>query len=173
MESGVPTHGVQLTRAVVRGLYKLMAYKDEYEVARLATGTDSEDRMRVLFDGEVEIVRQLHPPTLRRFLRQKIGFGRSLRPLLLMLARMKGVRGTVFDPFARTPARKLERELVGWYCRLIEMAIEKLTVENHAQVIEIAELPDSIRGYEDVKEKAALAAMERGGRLVENLGPKG
>jgi indolepyruvate ferredoxin oxidoreductase len=90
-----------------------------------------------------------------------------------MLARMKGVRGTVFDPFARTPARKLERELVGWYCRLIEMAIEKLTVENHAQVIEIAELPDSIRGYEDVKEKAALAAMERGGRLVENLGPKG
>ena len=93
------SHGLQLTRAVVRGLYKLMAYKDEYEVARLATRNGSEERMRALFDGEVKIVRQLHPPTLRRLLKGKIGFGRGLRPALVLLSRLKGLRGTAFDVF--------------------------------------------------------------------------
>ena len=68
-----------------------MAYKDEYEVARLATRNGSEERMRALFDGEVKIVRQLHPPTMRRLLKGKIGFGKGLRPALVLLSRLKGL----------------------------------------------------------------------------------
>jgi len=168
-ERGLPARDLKLTRAVVRGLFKIMAYKDEYEVARLATATDSEQRMRALFDGEVEIVRQLHPPTLRGILRKKIGFARGLRPSLVLLSRLKYLRGTVFDIFARTPARKMERELVDWYCGLVELIIAGLTGEKYGKAIEIAELPDSIRGYEHVKEKAAIAAKKRGQELVEAL----
>ncbi|HIL10442.1 MAG TPA: 2-oxoacid ferredoxin oxidoreductase, partial [Candidatus Latescibacteria bacterium] len=169
VEQGLPTRDVKLTRAVVRGLFKIMAYKDEYEVARLATATDSEQRMRALFDGEVEIVRQLHPPTLRGILRKKIGFARGLRPSLVLLSRLKSLRATVFDIFARTPARKMERELVDWYCGLLELIIARLTGENYGKALEIAELPDSIRGYEHVKEKAAIAAKKRGQDLVKAL----
>ena len=161
--------GLQLTRAVVRGLYKLMAYKDEYEVARLATRNGSEDRMRALFDGEVKIVRQLHPPTMRRLLKGKIGFGKGLRPALVLLRRLKGLRGTAFDVFGRTAARRLERELIGWYCGLIEEVLPTLTEESYGLAVEIAELPDGIRGYEQVKEASAVQAKQRAVRLLAEL----
>ena len=161
--------GLQFTRAVVRGLYKLMAYKDEYEVARLATRNGSEDRMRALFDGEVKIVRQLHPPTMRRLLKGKIGFGKGLRPALVLLRRLKGLRGTAFDLFGRTEARRLERELIGWYCGLIEEVLPTLTEERYGLAVEIAELPDGIRGYEQVKEASAMQAKQRAVRLLAEL----
>ena len=160
------SRGLQFTRAVVRGLYKLMAYKDEYEVARLATSNGSEERMRALFDGEVEIVRQLHPPTLRRLLKGKIGFGKGLRPALVLLSRLKGLRGTRLDPFGYTEARRLERALVGWYCGLIEEVLLALTEESYGLAVEIAELPDGIRGYEHVKEASAATAKQRAERLL-------
>ena len=160
------SHGLQLTRAVVRGLYKLMAYKDEYEVARLATRNGSEERMRALFDGEVEIVRQLHPPTMRRLLKGKIGFGKGLRPALVLLSRLKGLRGTAFDIFGRTEARRLERELIGWYCGLIEEVLPALAEESYGLAVEIAELPDGIRGYEHVKEASAAQAKQGAERLL-------
>ena len=160
------SHGLQLTRAVGRGLYKLMAYKDEYEVARLATSNGSEERMRALFDGEVEIVRQLHPPTLRRLLKGKIGFGQGLRPVLVLLSRLKGLRGTRWDPFGHTAARRLERALVGWYCGLIEEVLPALAEEGYGLAVEIAELPDGIRGYEQVKEASAAQAKQRAERLL-------
>lgn len=161
--------GLQLTRAVVRGLYKLMAYKDEYEVARLATRNGSEERMRALFDGEVEVVRQLHPPTLRRLFKGKIGFGKGLRPVLVLLSRLKGLRGTRLDPFGHTAARRLERALVGWYCGLIEEVLPALAEEGYGLAVEIAELPDGIRGYEQVKEASAAQAKQRAERLLAKL----
>lgn len=164
-----PDRGLQLTKAVVRGLYKLMAYKDEYEVARLATRTDSEERMRALFDGEVEIVRKLHPPTVRGLLRGKIGFGKGLRPVLALLSRLKGLRGTALDPFGRTAARRMERELIGWYCGLIEEVLQDLTAENYDLGVEIAQLPDEIRGYEQVKEAAVTTAKQRAKGLLQTL----
>ena len=160
------SRGLQLTRAVVRGLYKLMAYKDEYEVARLATHNGSEERMSALFDGEVEIVRQLHPPTLRRLLKGKIGFGKGLRPALVLLSRLKGLRGTRLDPFGYTAGRRLERALVGWYCGLIEEVLPALAEESYGLAVEIAELPDGIRGYEHVKEASAATAKQRAERLL-------
>ena len=170
-EQNLSDRGLTLTRAVVRGLFKIMAYKDEYEVARLATRSGSEEGMRALFDGEIEIVRQLHPPTLRGLVRKKIGFGRGLRPALALLSRLKKVRGSAFDIFGRTPARRLERELMDWYCGLIETVIEELNDENYAQGVEIAALPDEIRGYEDIKEAAAAKAMKRAEQLLKVLRP--
>ena len=146
-----------------------MAYKDEYEVARLATRNNSEERMRALFDGEVKIVRQLHPPTMRHLLKGKIGFGRGLRPALVLLSRLKGLRGTAFDVFGRTAARRLERELIGWYCGLIEEVLSVLTEESYGLAVEIAELPDGIRGYEHVKEASAVQAKQRAVRLLAQL----
>lgn len=166
------SHGLQLTQAVVRGLYKLMAYKDEYEVARLATRNGSEERMCALFDGEVKIVRQLHPPTLRRLLKGKIGFGQGLRPVLVLLSRLKRLRGTRLDPFGYTAARRLERELIGWYCGLIEEVLPALAEESYGLAVEIAELPDGIRGYEQVKEAAAAQAKQRATRLLTELRTK-
>ena len=149
-----------------------MAYKDEYEVARLATRNGSEERMRALFDGEVKIVRQLHPPTMRRLLKGKIGFGKVLRPALVLLRRLKGLRGTAFDIFGRTAARRLERELIGWYCGLIEEVLPTLTEERYGLAVEIAELPDGIRGYEQVKEASAVQAKQRAVRLLVELRAK-
>ena len=163
------SHSLQLTRAVVRGLYKLMAYKDEYEVARLATRNGSEERMRALFDGEVEVVRQLHPPTLRRLFKGKIGFGKGLRPVLVLLSRLKGLRGTRLDPFGHTAARRLEHAMVGWYCGLIEEVLPALAEEGYGLAVEIAELPDGIRGYEQVKEASAAQAKQRAERLLAKL----
>ena len=164
-----PARRLQLTRAVLRGLYKLMAYKDEYEVARLATGKDSEERIRVLFDGEVEIVRKLHPPTLRRFLSRKIGFGRTLRPALVLLSRLKGLRGSVFDLFGRTASRRTERELIGWYCKLIEEVVQGLDGENYELGVEIAQLPEDIRGYEEVKDASVITAKKKAEDLFAAL----
>ena len=158
--------GFELTRAVIAGLYKLMAYKDEYEVARLATRTDAEQRMRDLFDGDVEIVRKLHPPTLRGVLRRKVGFGRRLRPVLWLLSRGKGLRGTAFDPFGRTQARKLERELIGWYRGLITEAVGGLDDSTYAIAVELARLPEEIRGYEHIKTTAVTAARRRAEALL-------
>ena len=168
-EAGLAHSGQDLTRTVIANLYKLMAYKDEYEVARLAVRTDAEDRMRALFDGDVEIIRRLHPPKLRSLLRGKVDFGKGFRPLLALLSRLKGLRGTALDPFGGTASRRLERELVAWYCGLIEEVITKLDEETYGLGLEIAGLPDEIRGYEQVKEAAATCAMKRAEGLIGQL----
>ena len=158
-----------MTRAVIAGRYKLMAYKDEYEVARLATRTDAEQRMRDLFDGDVEIVRKLHPPTLRGVMRGKVGFGRGLRPMLSLLSRAKGLRGTAFDPFGRTESRKLERELIAWYRDLITEAVGDLNDSTYEIAVELARLPEEIRGYEHVKTTAVVAARRRAEVLLAQM----
>jgi len=155
-EQRFPDRGWRLTRAVIANLYKLMAYKDEYEVARLATRPAAEEQMRQMFDGDVKVSYMLHPPALRWMKLGKMRMGPRLRPLLKLMAKFKGLRGKVLDPFGYTPARKLERELIVWYRQLVQQVLQRVDEDGYGAATQILEAPDRIRGYEDVKEKNAI-----------------
>ncbi|MGH9613250.1 MAG: indolepyruvate ferredoxin oxidoreductase family protein [Bryobacteraceae bacterium] len=143
-------------RAVVeRYLYKLMAYKDEYEVARLLTRPEFERNVRETWESAESVSYNLHPPLLRGVgLSNKIEFGPWFRFPLRLLSRMKPLRGTAFDIFGYSAHRREERALIGWYRGLIEKIAGGLTPENLPQALEIAALPDQIRGYERIKEES-------------------
>ncbi len=147
-----------LTEAVARYAYKLMAYKDEYEVARLQTAPDFKLKLEENFEGNYKLKYHLSPPLFARKdphtgLPRKYEFGGWVRPLFQMLARMKFLRGTAFDAFGYTAERKMERSLISTYETTIDRLIENLSPDNHAMAIEIASLPDKIRGYGHIKEK--------------------
>ena len=151
--------GEALTLAVARGLHRLMSYKDEFEVARLATQGPSVDRVRSLFDGPVNVAYNLHPPTLRFLGVGKIRIGGWVRPLLGLLYRCRRLRATMLDPFRYSRCRQLERELIGWY----EAIVIKLVAAVEAGVevsrlLPVAATADRIRGFEAVKEASARAA---------------
>ncbi|MCV0380478.1 indolepyruvate ferredoxin oxidoreductase family protein [Nitratireductor sp.] len=149
-----------VSRAVARSLFKLMAYKDEYEVARLHTQTGFSARIAEEFEGDYRIVHHLAPPFLAsgtdaRGRPLKREFGPWVRLPFRMLARMKRLRGTAFDPFGRTAERRMERELIGWYEAHVEKALAHLDAGNAATFAETLALPMQIRGYGPVKEEAA------------------
>ncbi len=149
-----------VSRAVARSLFKLMAYKDEYEVARLHTQTGFSARIAEEFEGDYRIVHHLAPPFLAsgtdaRGRPLKREFGPWVRLPFRMLARMKRLRGTPFDPFGRTAERRMERELIGWYEAHVEKALAHLDAGNAATLAETLALPMQIRGYGPVKEEAA------------------
>jgi len=149
-----------LAVAVVRGLYKLMAYKDEYEVARLLLKEEWVQRLRRTF-VEPRVRYNLHPPFLRdRGLRRKLELGAWFRPVLRLLVPMRRLRGTRFDPFGRTAVRRLERELVGWYEELVDEILRELSPANYEAGVQLAGVPDRIRGYEELKLRSARAARE-------------
>ncbi|HML18336.1 MAG TPA: indolepyruvate ferredoxin oxidoreductase family protein [Bryobacteraceae bacterium] len=144
-----------LEETVSRYLYKLMAYKDEYEVARLLTRPEFEARVRETWAEVESISYNLHPPLLRSLgVHKKLALGPWFRAPLKMLAAMKFVRGGVLDIFSYGRHRRMERDLIAWYRTLIEQVIEHLAPENQAAAIEIAALPDQIRGYERIKEES-------------------
>jgi indolepyruvate ferredoxin oxidoreductase len=150
----------ELTDAALRGLYKLMAYKDEYEVARLLLKEEWAERVRQTF-VEPRVRFNLHPPFLRdRGLRRKLELGGWFRPVLGLLVRMRRLRGTRLDPFGRTAVRRLERELVGWYEDLVGEILRELTPATYDVAVRLAGVPDRIRGYEELKVRSALAARE-------------
>ncbi|MEE2657849.1 MAG: indolepyruvate ferredoxin oxidoreductase family protein [Candidatus Latescibacterota bacterium] len=140
-----------MTVAVARSLHRLMAYKDEYEVARLASLAESKERIQALFDGPVRIGHKLHPPALRYFGFGKFSVGWWGTPLFALLRRLKGLRGTAFDVFGYTACRRLERELVPWFLAVVDELLEVLAPENFQRAVEIAEKAQEIRGYEGVK----------------------
>jgi indolepyruvate ferredoxin oxidoreductase len=112
----------------------------------------------------------LHPPLLRRMGRtEKISLGPSFVPVLRGLRAVRRVRGTPLDPFGRTASRREERELIGWYEELIETALPKLSEASLPTAIELAELPDGIRGYEDIKSRTAERARIRARALLRQL----
>jgi indolepyruvate ferredoxin oxidoreductase len=166
-------HEPRVTREVIRSLHRLMAYKDEYEVARLHLEAAMQRRAEDSFTGRVRVHYHLHPPLLRALgLRRKLRLGRWIEPALWALARMRRLRGTALDPFGRAEVRRLERQLVGWYGAVVDRALRELRPESHAQVVELAALPSRIRGYEQVKLDAARAAMERAEVLLRELGAR-
>jgi len=158
------------TRAAIRGYHKLLAYKDEYEVARLHLAAAMERRAAETWSGRVAIRYQLHPPVLRALgLRKKLSLGRWVEPLFRLLVALRGLRGTALDPFGRAAVRRLERELPGWYAGLLAEARPLLTAATQTRVAALWSLPDDIRGYEALKVESAARARARAGELLREL----
>jgi indolepyruvate ferredoxin oxidoreductase len=150
--SMVAARAPQLEETVARYLYKLMAYKDEYEVARLLTKPEFRERLDGMWEQVEQIRYNLHPPLLRSLgFKKKWQAGPWFAAPLRLLASLKFLRGTALDPFGRFASRREEHGLIVWYRSLIGQVLDKLTPENAALATEIASLPDQIRGYEQIK----------------------
>jgi indolepyruvate ferredoxin oxidoreductase len=157
----------RLGEAVARYLFKLMAYKDEYEVARLHLKADLGRRLAEEFPGGVRVQYNLHPPLLRALgLTRKLKFGAWFDTAFRALAGLKGLRGTALDPFGRAAVRRVERALPGEYRALIERTLDGLSRESYERAVQAARLPDVIRGYEDIK----LRSVEKFREEVRALG---
>ncbi|WP_105434716.1 indolepyruvate ferredoxin oxidoreductase family protein [Neorhizobium tomejilense] len=148
--------------AVAKNAFKLMAYKDEYEVARLHRDRSFEKKLAEQFEGDFKIKHHLAPPMIARIDRRtghpaKIAFGAWIRPAFGFLEKLKFLRGTAFDPFGRTAERRMERQLIEDYFDLVAELSAGLDAGNHALAVELAGLPDMVRGFGHVK----LASVER------------
>jgi indolepyruvate ferredoxin oxidoreductase len=147
-----------ITEAVARSLHKLMAYKDEYEVARLALDPAFDAQIAAEFGPGSRVSYRLHPPVLRALGRKhKITLGPWFRPAFQMLRAGRRLRGTPADVFGYTSIRRTERSLITEYRDSMTQALTRLDAENRDLVARIAALPDMIRGYEQVK----LGNLER------------
>ncbi|HSE93866.1 MAG TPA: indolepyruvate ferredoxin oxidoreductase family protein, partial [Methylomirabilota bacterium] len=142
----------RLSEAVARHLYKLMAYKDEYEVARLHLANDLAAQLAAEYPDGVKVRYRLHPPLLRALgLRRKIELGPWFNGALRLLVALRGLRGRALDPFGYAEVRRVERELIGEYRALVEKSLVALSPESYERAVKLAGLPDLIRGYEDIK----------------------
>lgn len=160
----------KLTATIAKNLYKLMAYKDEYEVARLLTQRTFQERVQEMFTGPVRMKFNLQPPFVRSFgLRRKVAVGAWSRPFLKLLAKFKFVRGTVADPFGYLAVRREERELLSWYEMLLEQAVALYKAKEHEKAIALCGLPDGIRGYEHVKSKNIAEAKKKAEQLLGSV----
>lgn len=141
------------TRAVIESVFKLMAYKDEYEVARLSLDPTVKQEIERLFGPGTKAKWKLHPPILRdRGMKNKLSLGAWFGPAFHVLYALRRLRGTPFDIFGYTPVRKMERELRDEFIDVVTQVAEELDVSSLQIAIEVAELPDMIRGYESIKE---------------------
>jgi indolepyruvate ferredoxin oxidoreductase len=159
-----------VTEAVARYAFKLMAYKDEYEVARLYTSGDFEKRVRATFDGKFKLHFHLAPPLLAR--RDSEGhlrkgeYGSWVFSAFKLLAKLRGLRGGTFDIFGYTAERKQERALIEEYFTTIDELLAKLDRDNFALAVDIASIPEQIRGYGHVKEAHYAKAKTRREELL-------
>lgn len=149
---------VGLTVAVAENLYKLMAYKDEYEVARLYTNGDFMEKVNQRFEGDFTLRFLLAPPLLARQDKEtgkprKMSFGPWVLPIFRTLAAFRWLRGTPLDPFGYTSERKMERKLIREYQETLDTILQSLKSENHQIAIRITNLPRQIRGYGHIKER--------------------
>ncbi len=160
-----------LAEAVARAAHKLMAYKDEYEVARLYTDGAFLAQLRQQFEGDYRLQFHLAPPLVAErdpatgHLKKR-AYGPWMLKAFALLARMKGLRGTVFDPFGRSQERRRERALIGEYERLVEELIQSLSHDNHALAVEITRLPLGIRGFGHVQEANLAKVKAREAELL-------
>ncbi|MGH6683462.1 MAG: indolepyruvate ferredoxin oxidoreductase family protein, partial [Pseudolabrys sp.] len=164
-----------LSEAVARYLFKLMAYKDEYEVARLYTDTSFVERVKSTFDGDnLRFEFHLAPPLLARRDKitgepKKMSFGPWLLGAFGVLAKFKFLRGTPLDPFGYTAERRTERRLIAEYCDLLRDFCERLTPDNHSVAVELASLPEKIRGFGHVKQRHLTAVKAEEAALREQF----
>ncbi|MFG1696256.1 indolepyruvate ferredoxin oxidoreductase family protein [Nonomuraea sp. NPDC049309] len=162
--------GTAIALAYARGLHKLMAYKDEYEVARLHLDPAEVARREREFGADAKVTVLLHPPVLRAMgMKRKIKVGRSAGVLFRGLRAARVLRGTAFDVFGKAEVRRVERALIGEYRGLVRTALDRLTPETASVVEEIAGLPDLIRGYEDIKLARVAEFRERAQKALDNL----
>jgi len=164
-----------LSEAVARYLFKLMAYKDEYEVARLYTDTSFVERVKSTFDGgNLRFELHLAPPLLARRDKvtgepKKMSFGPWLLGAFRVLKKFKVLRGTPLDPFGYTAERRTERRLIFEYSEIMADIVEHLTPSNHRLAVELASLPEKIRGFGHVKQRHITAAKAEETALREQF----
>ncbi len=149
----------RVAKAVARNLFKVMAYKDEYEVARLHADPAFRAQIAAQFDGDYKLAFHLAPPLLARRkpgsdVPAKMTFGTWLLPAFGVLARFKGLRGTAFDPFGHTRERKGERALRDRYLAFARELASGLRADNQEAALKLAQLPDQVRGYGHIKQAA-------------------
>jgi indolepyruvate ferredoxin oxidoreductase len=165
---------LRLTEAVARYLYKLMAYKDEYEVARLYTDGTFREKIAAMFEGDITLKFHMAPPLLAKrdskghLVKQE--FGPWMMKAFAVLAKMKRLRGTALDVFGHTAERRQERALIGQYRDTISALLPKLTVETLPQAVAIASIPEDIRGFGHVKERHLYAARQKEAALLASFG---
>ncbi|MCZ6829206.1 MAG: indolepyruvate ferredoxin oxidoreductase family protein [Gammaproteobacteria bacterium] len=163
-----------LTAAVARYLYKLMAYKDEYEVARLYTDGEFRQKLAQTFSGNYRLQFHMAPPIFNRGLDElgrprKTSFGPWMLQALRLLAKGKVLRGTALDPFGYLPERREERALVDDYRGLVTELLAGLSADNYAIAVECAGLPDQVRGYGPVKSASIAQYQELKAALLHRF----
>jgi indolepyruvate ferredoxin oxidoreductase len=173
-EAAVMPGRTELTEAAARYLYKLMAIKDEYEVARLYTRTGFLDRVSTMFEGDWKLAFNLAPPLFAR--RDKVTgyprkqeYGAWMLHVFRLLARMNGLRGSALDIFGRTEERRHDRAILAEYESLMDELCDRLTPENHAVAVELAALPEAIRGYGHIRARHIASAGLRRQELLDQL----
>jgi indolepyruvate ferredoxin oxidoreductase len=162
--------GNKLATAVAKSLFKLMAYKDEYEVARLTTDGRFLEQLKTQFEGDVKLKFNLAPPLFAKKDAKghlvKAEFGSWMWGVFKLLAKLKGLRGGAFDIFGYTAERRMERALIVEYRGMVEDLLGTLDAANHATAVELAALPEQIRGFGHVKEKAVAEYRVRKEELL-------
>src|SRR5690348_3001192 len=164
----------ELADAAARYLFKLMAYKDEYEVARLYSDTGFVDRIKAQFDGDLRFEFHLAPPLLakadpRTGEPKKMSFGPWMLTAFRVLSKFKVLRGTALDPFGHSHERRTERQLIADYEALIETVLAGLSPANHATAVALASIPEKIRGFGPVKQRHLAAAKAEESALREQF----
>ncbi len=168
-------HGAtRIAEAVARYYFKLLAVKDEYEVARLHSDPAFRAKIAAQFDGDYKLNFHLAPPLLTKpdpvtGKVKKLSFGPWMLSAFGVLARLKFLRGTALDVFGRTHERRTERALIGEYEQLVDEILARLSADNQAVALELASIPEEIRGYGHVKERHLTAARAKWAALLARL----
>jgi len=169
-----PGQQLALTEAVAFNYFKLLAYKDEYEVARLYSNGDFTRQLQAQFEGDYRLEFHLAPSWLAK--RDKLtgqprkrSFGPWMLKAFDVLAKFKFLRGTAIDPFGRSLERRQERELIDSYVSDIELILQHLSASNRHTALSLARLPEKIRGYGHIKESAMKAAALQAARMRQSL----
>ncbi len=172
-----PSDQKDFSKAVARNVFKLMAYKDEYEVARLYTDGRFQKALKEQFTGDFRLKLQMAPPIFSKrdpetgHLQKRV-IGPWMLSAMKLLTKFKGLRGTAFDIFGRTEERRMERALIQEYFDMIEGILPKLCEADYAIAIALAALPEQIRGFGHIKEENMQKAAQTRTDLLARLMPK-
>jgi indolepyruvate ferredoxin oxidoreductase len=164
----------KLTEAVARNYAKLLAYKDEYEVARLYADGDFRKKIESMFEGDYKMVFHLAPPLLARKdpttgEPRKMQFGPWMMPLFKILASMRRLRGSALDVFGYTEERRTERALIAEYEQTVERLLAGLTRDNHVLAVQVAAIPEEIRGFGHIKARTLEPARKKRDELLKQF----
>jgi indolepyruvate ferredoxin oxidoreductase len=169
-ESSKTPGSTALTEAVARSYFKLLAIKDEYEVARLYAETDFTQQVARQFEGDYRLVFHLAPPLTTSGAEsgepRKKQYGPWMMQAFRVLAKMRRVRGTALDIFGRTAERRMERALIGEYEALVDELLREIAAHNAAIAVQLAALPMTMRGYGHVKERHVAEAKAKQAELL-------
>ncbi|WP_114951597.1 indolepyruvate ferredoxin oxidoreductase family protein [Sphingosinicella terrae] len=172
--AAVPGGALKVTETVARQLARLMAYKDEYEVARLYTNGEFLRRLNQQFEGDFKLQFHMSPPILMKTDRpggepRKIAIGGWMFNMLKLLAKMRGLRGGVLDVFGYNRERKMERRLIDEYRTLVADLLPRLDAGSQEGIEKIAALADMVRGYGPIKERNVAQYEKEKARLLAEL----